>query len=29
MNNFDNLIIKTDECSICFNLIKKKNYIKL
>ena len=24
MNNFDNLIIKTDECSICFNLIKKK-----
>ena len=24
MNNFDNLIIKTDECSICFNLIKKE-----
>ena len=24
MNNFDYLIIKTDECSICFNLIKKK-----
>ena len=24
MNNFDNLIIKSDECSICFNLIKKE-----
>ena len=24
MNNFDNLIIKKDECSICFNLIKKE-----
>ena len=24
MNHFDNLIIKSDECSICFNLIKKE-----